>query len=742
MSAPWLTGWAYRVPLTIEYSKIESPLDDFPILLHLGGASGTNRAALTPVFRRLGASSGKIAVTAQDGTSQLYVEVVRWDAANREAYLWAKVPSVPSASNTSLYLYFDDTQADNTEFVGVTGTSAAQKVWDDHFVGVWHLAESGNGSAGEFKDSTGNRNDGQGGGGFGYASPTLTTAGVPMGVAQSFDGLNAYINVPDHDAFSVTTTGQITVSAWLSPASVNQPASAEGYTRWLGKSAVSNTEWQFVYYNQSYSTRSQWISYYNYSSKGGKGPGDYSTGEVPAESWVYVTGTSIASGPDHGIQHVYRNAAVHTGKPDDWQSYGLNYENGSAPVTIGTGWIETGNWWAGRIGEVRISDIARSDAWIAASYYAESDALVSYGLLQSQGAMGTPPLVTTTSAGPVGATGATIQGELDALGTAGGVSVGFRFGTTTSYGNEVDGVPASLNGSGTFSASLDGLAPDTTYHYQSVAVGDGIGYGLDRTFTTPAASGAGPLPTFGLDAGDARYASSMFNAQRFENTAGDGALSRLELLVQDASASGLVRLGVYADSDGVPGTLLIDAGEAVLTDGWVGISGMNMPVTAGTYYWLAYLPSSTVVIAYQTQSSAADSHRDYAHDFGPLPDSFGTGEVNSSPFVMRAHVTVAPPASAGAGNEALVRPESGFAPPPEDGGSTAATPPGRDTAPVTSGTASADGEPQLARIDNRIGHTATPGPGALPAARYAALVLLILATIVVIVRHFVRRSAS
>ncbi|MDO8578463.1 MAG: hypothetical protein Q7R50_04715, partial [Dehalococcoidales bacterium] len=648
-AAGWLSGWNNRIQLTINHTKVSSTLTNFPVMIHISSSSGTNGADVSAMFSALGSNSQKLAVTGADGTTQNYVEIVRWDSTNKQANLWVKVPSVSSTVDTVLYLYYDNGQTNNTGFVGPTGSAAAQNVWDKSFVAVWHLAQSGNGGAGEFIDSTANRYNGQGGSGLGKGTPTVTTSGTPMGVAQSFNGNNNYISVPDANAFSVTTTGQLTVSAWMSPSVVNQPTSTGGYTRWLGKSASGGHEWQFVYYDQSYSSRSQWISFYNYSASGGLGAGDYSTGNFPANSWVYVTGTSVSQGSASGNEWVYRNAAVHSGNPDSWQSYGLTYTNGSTPVTIGTGWLGSGNFFAGRIGEVRVSNVSRSTAWIAASYYAESDALVSYGTPQSgSGSTVTPPSVTTNAANSITTGGATLNGNLSSLGTASSVGVSFQYGTTTSYGSTTP--VQTKTTTGTFNSVLSGLTPGTTYHYRAVATGDGTSYGLDQTFTTASSTTSSPpsgSSTFGLNGGDSVYPSSFLNAQRFQNTAGTGTLSKLEVLVSDTTSTANLRLGVYADNNGQPGNLLLDAGSVRSANGWVGISGLNLPVTSGAYYWLAFLPQSTTGIAYQSTGMPSNSHDCYSYPFGSLPGTCTIGDLNSTPFVMRATMstsaTVVPP---------------------------------------------------------------------------------------------------
>jgi hypothetical protein len=91
------------------------------------------------------------------------VEIEKWDTANQQAWLWVKIPTINFNSDTALYLYYDANQPDNTSYVGDVGSAPAQKVWNSAYTGVWHLSENGNGTTGEFKDSTSAGNNGTGG---------------------------------------------------------------------------------------------------------------------------------------------------------------------------------------------------------------------------------------------------------------------------------------------------------------------------------------------------------------------------------------------------------------------------------------------------------------------------------------------------------------------------------------------------------------------------------------------------
>jgi hypothetical protein len=95
-----------------------------------------------------------------------------------------------------------------------------------------------------------------------------------------------------------------------------------------------------------------------------------------------------------------------------------------------------------------------------------------------------PPTATTGSPSNVGPTSATVSGTVNPNGQS--TRYFFRYGTTASYGLQT--TPAGA-GSGTGNvavhAALDGLTPNTTYHYQLVSTSSaGTTDGADQTLTT------------------------------------------------------------------------------------------------------------------------------------------------------------------------------------------------------------------------------------------------------------------
>ncbi len=94
------------------------------------------------------------------------------------------------------------------------------------------------------------------------------------------------------------------------------------------------------------------------------------------------------------------------------------------------------------------------------------------------------PTVITNLANNISQNNVVLNGAITSDGNLTITRSGFNYGTTISYGNNLPQSP-TITGIGTFSSSLSGLLPNTTYHYQAYASNNsGTAYGTDQTFTT------------------------------------------------------------------------------------------------------------------------------------------------------------------------------------------------------------------------------------------------------------------
>lgn len=96
------------------------------------------------------------------------------------------------------------------------------------------------------------------------------------------------------------------------------------------------------------------------------------------------------------------------------------------------------------------------------------------------------PKATTSPAGNVTTSSATVHGTVNPEGLS--TTYYFQYGTSAGYGSQTASASAgSATGDQAVTASLSGLAPQTTYHYRIVAQNSaGTAYGADQTFQTAA----------------------------------------------------------------------------------------------------------------------------------------------------------------------------------------------------------------------------------------------------------------
>ncbi|MEM1793089.1 MAG: DUF2341 domain-containing protein [Thermofilaceae archaeon] len=98
----WLTGWSYRRPVTISHSGTRT-LNQFPVLVTVDTASLISAG-------KMRSDGGDIRFTDSDGATLLpYWVESGLNTANTR--IWVHVPSVPSSSNKTIYMYYGNPSA-------------------------------------------------------------------------------------------------------------------------------------------------------------------------------------------------------------------------------------------------------------------------------------------------------------------------------------------------------------------------------------------------------------------------------------------------------------------------------------------------------------------------------------------------------------------------------------------------------------------------------------------------------
>ena len=236
LAAPKPGSYARFRSITVPTSSLgascTTSLTNFPLLVSLSGPDADELRTVADGGYVQNANGYDIVFT--DGSNNpLDHEIEQYTSTPGGATLlaWVRLPTLSVLGPTTIFMRYG-----NPSITSPTANPAG--VWDGSYKAVWHMKETGAGAAGEYKDSTGYGNHGQGGAGVGGAVPTQ--AAGQIGFGQSFDGSDDFIDA-GADA-SLNITGPITLETWVQLRSVR----AGG-----GRSAVRGEGRQYAVHPQA-----------------------------------------------------------------------------------------------------------------------------------------------------------------------------------------------------------------------------------------------------------------------------------------------------------------------------------------------------------------------------------------------------------------------------------------------------------------------------------------------------------
>lgn len=180
-------------------------------------------------------------------------------------------------------------------------------------------------------------------------------ARLPNGArARSFNGAGAHMSFPNSDAYSVPTTGALTVEYWMRPSRLQfDRDEGSGYVYVLGKGRPGGHEWYGRMYSEENSEgRPNRISGYAFNPEGGLGAGSYFQDRVRTGEWIHVTlvinNRARSSAYPTGYTKIYKNGVLRD--TDSLSGYDIRPRASSSPLRIGTGYLDS--YFAGSVGHV------------------------------------------------------------------------------------------------------------------------------------------------------------------------------------------------------------------------------------------------------------------------------------------------------------------------------------------------------------------------------------------------------
>jgi len=308
-------------------------------------------------------NSKKIALyTAVSGSdTQCYVEVDYWSTSFgfEDAVLWAKIPTISSGTDLDLYLYYDK-NASNNSYIGYVGEYAAQQVWDSNFKAVYHLSQSPTGGNGCIKDSTGNDNDGTPQGSM--TSDDLVDGKV--GKALDFDGSDDYVNVGNSPEMSTWT-----LEAVVKPDRVDVTSDTNALTIVSNDQSGWNNDVLFGITPEGLSLNTNRRFALNHQDATNSVRTIVTdTSDAVTGIFYYVAGSADSSNLRLYVDGVLKDTESKNGA-------GLTWNGSTTYIAANPNILRP---WDGIIDEIRISNTARSGAWIKATYYSFFDNLITY----------------------------------------------------------------------------------------------------------------------------------------------------------------------------------------------------------------------------------------------------------------------------------------------------------------------------------------------------------------------------
>ncbi|MFH1100446.1 MAG: DUF2341 domain-containing protein [Methanobacteriota archaeon] len=315
----WNFNWEYSKRITIDHTKVQADFTDFPVVITCTSSDFTNHAQ---------PDGDDFVFVSQDNSTQYAHEIEYYYSPTGELTAWVKIPFLSSTTDTILYLYYGNPSCNNQEYV--------EETWSNGFIMVQHMSGA---SYTELDDSTANHWDITSSGG----GPLFNQQGK-IGKCVDFDGSNDYVQT---SGFRIPADAAYTASAWVYVDGNN------GQRRYLFEGDGDYSISLHVWTNESFKARTHTSTDI---------PVCYSDTHISTSNpqWYY---TSTRLNPTTDLLEVMVNGLTEAGI---YFTGTINPE--TIGLNIGTNMDNNAYWMNGKIDEIRIANVIRSDAWTRTEY--------------------------------------------------------------------------------------------------------------------------------------------------------------------------------------------------------------------------------------------------------------------------------------------------------------------------------------------------------------------------------------
>lgn len=337
-----INGWAqptdynFGKRIDIQAAQVAGSADhtDFPVLISLTDSDLRTTANGGSVEH---ANGFDIMFTLSDCAIALEHEIEKYDPITGEYVAWVKVPSLKATANTELHLYYGNSS--------ISTDPSNTNVWSNDFVGVWHMNQDPSGAGPQIDESTANGFHATSAGGM--TSSDLITAKIGDGL--DFDGTGDVISAADNATLDMGSN-DFTLSTWV------YLDNTSGYKELINKKVGgSHTDGYAFRVNSNRLQMAHRAGVQNVN-KSSSNPILLS-----ANTWTYVS-ISFNTAADEAIMYVNG-----VGEAPISLFAGNSVAN-QEDFNIGKRANGTANSMSGRMDEVRIASVVRSEDWLRTEY--------------------------------------------------------------------------------------------------------------------------------------------------------------------------------------------------------------------------------------------------------------------------------------------------------------------------------------------------------------------------------------
>lgn len=347
VGSPPVSDWDRKCDLIIDHDKIDSSLSDFPVLLYWNGTTGNVPSEMLDADDPDGHAQTAAPVGGDirlyQGAIQLPLEIITItmdnDPANAEFIAWTAVPTISSSEDTTITVQYGATGKSQPIAGALYGS---EDVWNSAYEGVWHLHDD------NYYDSTGN-------------DEHLTEIGALTQatgkIYQHSDNNNSNANYLEdaNDSININGANQnITCEAWFYMEILEGGTDSHSI---MGEYNISTGARQYYLgYNSSEYPQ------FRLSPDGNSNTAAIGSVAMAINTWYHIAGTY-----DDSNIRVYKDGAL-----QDTEPYTSGISDEITEFRLFRRYYSTTHI-DGRLEEVRLSNVARSTAWINATYETAND---------------------------------------------------------------------------------------------------------------------------------------------------------------------------------------------------------------------------------------------------------------------------------------------------------------------------------------------------------------------------------